>query len=75
MTNHIHIKTPDVTNLTELAEFFPASVTHKGITKVRGVSGWQPGETYEQALARQRLRTARIQKQMRVNKSIDSIKE
>ena len=50
------MKTQDITNITEMAEFFPSSGKQQSQpTKATGVASrfWQPGDTYEQALARQ----------------------
>ena len=50
------MKTQDTTNITEMAEFFPAYGKQQSQpTKATGVASrfWQPGDTYEQALARQ----------------------
>ena len=45
------------TNISELAQFFPGStpVSRSKTVTVRGVASrfWLPGDTYEQALARQ----------------------
>lgn len=54
----------DKTNLTELAAFFPATGQAQP-TKVTAVAPRfvQPGDTYEQSLARQRENFARIEQQ------------
>ena len=50
------MKTQDITIITEMAEFFPVYGKQQSQpTKATGVASrfWQPGDTYEQALARQ----------------------
>lgn len=57
----------DKTNLTELAEFFPAAGVRvsrsKAPVKVTAVSSryWLPGDTYQQALARQQEARAKLE--------------
>lgn len=52
------------TNLTELAEYFPATAQRsKPADKVTAVSSrfWFPGDTYRQALARQEQARAALE--------------
>jgi hypothetical protein len=49
-TNLRIIKMSDVTNLTELNEFFGSTASR--VVKVTGVPSLMPGETVEQAIAR-----------------------
>lgn len=51
-----------VTNLTEMAEFFQSSSKSQEAKRVVGVAPrfWLPGDTYEQALARQQASFSKI---------------
>lgn len=53
-----------VTNLSELAYCFGSQKREQETQRVRGVAArfWQPGDTYEQALARQQESFERIQR-------------
>lgn len=51
------------THLTEMAEFFPTTARNKQPCVISAVS-MQPGETMEEAVARQQERSERIRKQI-----------
>ena len=68
MSNAKH--TPDVTNLTELSYCFGTQRKEEP-TVVRGVAArfWLPGDTYEQALARQQESFERIKARAAIAKA------
>jgi hypothetical protein len=56
----------DATNLTELAQFFPTNPAPKQPQTVTLVAArfWKPGESYHQALARQRAHQVDLAKRV-----------
>lgn len=62
MSNAKH--TPEVTNISELAYCLGTQKREQEPHRVRGVAArfWLPGDTYEQALARQQESFERIQR-------------
>lgn len=60
------------TNLTELAEFFPSNQRKKSAQTVTAIADrfWLPGDTYEQALARQQINFERIKTQLVTSKAV-----
>lgn len=53
-----------ITNLTELAAFFPSSRPASVVTQRIRSAPMRPGESHDQALKRQDERAARIRKQI-----------
>jgi len=53
-----------ITNLTELAAFFPSSKPASAVTQRIRLAPMRPGEPHEQALKRHDERAARIRKQI-----------
>lgn len=58
-----------MTQLTELAEFFPVNQVAAAGPRIVVSVPMQEGETYDQALARQKERTLRIQAQIIARKN------